>query len=65
MIIKISDKPIVCDMGGCKSKAKYFVKKKEGQTDYYSLKLCADCAKKLSTELAKTLKKEKGVEKNQ
>ena len=64
MIINLSNKPIVCDMGGCKNKARYFVKKKEGQTEYYSLKLCPECAKKLSVELAKALKKEKGVEKN-
>ena len=64
MIINVSSKHIVCDMGGCKNKAKYFVKNKEGQTEYYSLKLCPECAKKLSAELTKTLKKEKGVEKN-
>lgn len=64
MIINVSTKHIVCDMGGCKNKAKYFVKNKEGQTEYYSLKLCPECAKKLSAELTKTLKKEKGVEKN-
>lgn len=64
MIINVSNKHIVCDMGGCKNKAKYFVKNKEGQTEYYSLKLCPECAKKLSAELTKTLKKEKSVEKN-
>ena len=64
MIVNVSNKPIVCDMGGCKNKARYFVKKKEGQTEYYSLKLCPECAKKLSAELTKTFKKEKGVEKN-
>ncbi len=64
MIINVSSKHIVCDMGGCKNKAKYFVKNKEGQTEYYSLKLCPECAKKLSAELTKTLKKENGVEKN-
>lgn len=63
MIIESVNTPIVCDMGGCFNKASYFVKKKRGQSEYYSLKLCEECAKELRTELTKTLKKEKGVEK--
>ena len=63
MIIKKVNTPIVCDMGGCSKKAIFFVEKKVGQSNYFSLKLCQDCARELSVELSKALKKEKGVEK--
>lgn len=54
MIIEKTEKHIVCDMGGCKDEAKYFVKIDESSNSYYSLKLCENCAK----ELFKLLKKE-------
>ena len=63
MIIEKVNTPIVCDMGGCSNKASFFVKKKLGQSQYFSLKLCKECAKELSAQLSKTLKKEKEVEK--
>ncbi len=63
MILKTTNKPIVCDMGGCSNKASYFISKKQGQTEYFSLKLCSECAKELSAVITKQLKKEKGVEK--
>ncbi len=65
MIIKKTDKPIVCDMGGCSNKASYFITKKQGQSEYFSLKLCLECAKELSVLINKEFKKEKGVEKKQ
>ena len=64
MTLKKTDKSIVCDMGGCSNKASYFITKKQGQSEYFSLKLCVDCAKELSNIIAKQLKKEKGVEKD-
>ncbi len=63
MIIEKTNSPIVCDMGGCSNKAVYFIRKKVGQSQYYSLKLCDECAKELSAQLGKFYKKEKGVEK--
>lgn len=62
MIIKKSSTPIVCDMGGCKNKADYFIKIDSGASDYDSFKLCKDCALKIKTLLVKELKKEKGSE---
>ena len=63
MILKKTNKPIVCDIGGCSNKASYFITKKEGQSEYYSLKLCKECAQELSANLIKQLKKEKDGEK--
>lgn len=65
MILKKTNKSIVCDMGGCSNKASYFICKKQGQTEYFSLKLCAECAKELAVAINKQLKKEKGVEDKQ
>lgn len=47
MIITEVNVPIVCDMGGCKNTAKYFIKKQVDSTDFYSLKLCENCAKEI------------------
>ncbi len=47
MIITEVNVPIVCDMGGCKNTAKYFIKKQLDSTDFYSLKLCENCAKEI------------------
>ena len=62
MIFKRTNKSIVCDMGGCSNKAVYFITKKQGQTEYFSLKLCKECAVELSALISKQLKKEKSVE---
>lgn len=55
-------KNIVCDVGGCKEKAFFFVKNVEDESDYDSLKLCKNCAKKLVKCLQQALKKEKDNE---
>ena len=63
MEIYESKSHIVCDMGGCRNETKYFIKNNINDSNYYSIKLCEECAKKLSKLLAKTLKnKEKGSE---
>ncbi len=54
MILTKVNVPIVCDMGGCKKTAKYFIKKQTDANDFYSLKLCEDCAR----EIYKLLKSE-------
>ncbi len=48
MIITEVNVPIVCDIGGCKNTAKYFIKKQVDSTNFYSLKLCENCARELS-----------------
>lgn len=54
---------IVCDMEGCRNEADYYIKNSQSVSNYYSLKLCKDCAKKLNKLLTKTLKnKEKNQE---
>ena len=63
MIIVKTENSIVCDMGGCKNKAKYFVKIEEDSIAFDSLKLCEDCAKNLYNLLKKEFgKKEKNCE---
>ncbi|MBQ3234797.1 MAG: hypothetical protein IJA97_01390 [Clostridia bacterium] len=57
MIIKKSDTPIVCDIGGCGKMAEFFIKKDEKSSDYYSLKLCRDCATEIKNLLVKELRK--------
>lgn len=57
MIIKRTETPIVCDMGGCENTATYFIKNDVTSNDYYSLKLCKDCAVKIKNLLVKELKK--------
>lgn len=47
MIITDVNVPIVCDMGGCKNIAKYFIKKQVDSTNFYSLKLCENCAREI------------------
>ena len=52
---------IVCDMGGCRNQAKYFIKNGDSVSDYYAIKLCEDCAKKLYKLLSKTLKNKESI----
>ena len=47
MTITETNVPIVCDMGGCKNTAKYFIKKQVDSNNFYSLKLCENCAKEM------------------
>ena len=57
MIIKRSSTDIVCDVCGCSNKADFFIKSTDGESDFYSLKLCKDCAVKIKNLLSKELKK--------
>ena len=63
MIAIKTNKSIVCDVNGCGKPAVYFVKNDSSENDYYSLKLCKECAKELKTVLTEVLKKEKVNEK--
>ena len=63
MIIVKTENSIVCDMGGCKNKAKYFIKIEEDSIAFDNLKLCENCAKELFKALKKEFaKKEKDCE---
>ena len=59
MIITRVNVPIVCDMGGCKNTAKYFIKKEEDSGNFDSLKLCDNCAEEL-LQLLKEKTQKKG-----
>ena len=59
MIAIKTTKSIVCDVNGCENTAVYFIKKDNEENDFYSLKLCENCAKELKSVLTAVLKKEK------
>ncbi len=59
MIAIKTNKTIVCDVNGCGKTAVYFIKKDNAENDYYSLKLCQNCARELKSVLTNVLKKEK------
>ncbi|MBE5743479.1 MAG: hypothetical protein E7358_02045 [Clostridiales bacterium] len=63
MILKKVNTPIVCDMGGCKNTAKYFIKKQVDESNFDSLKLCEKCAEEIYEVLKEeTVKKGKKSE---
>ncbi len=47
MVLIKSRENIVCDMKGCSNIATYFIKKKQTENNFDSIKLCKDCSKKL------------------
>ena len=59
MVIKKCTKSIACDICGCGNKADIFIKKDNDSNDYYSLKLCSDCAEEIKKVLSLKTKKEK------
>ena len=63
MIIKKCKTQIVCDVNGCNNQAEFFIKKEEDSIDYYSLKLCKNCAMEIKNLITKEVrKKEQGNE---